>query len=74
MKRHYKCWLWKILWLLSLVSFVLALVGAYGRQVVLGLEPLAWFWNALVLGVLAMPIKMDCSDCGVCAVPKEGQM
>lgn len=70
MKQHYKCWIWKALWILSLASFVVALVGAYGRQAVFGLEPLAWFWNALVLGVLAVPVKLDCHNCGVCQVPK----
>ena len=66
-----KCWLWKLLWLLAAVCLVLAWVAVYMKNLVLGLEPLAWYWNALVLGVLAMPIKMDCHGCGTCGVSKE---
>ncbi len=31
---------------------------------VFGLEPLAWYWNALVLGVLAIGKKVSSSSCG----------
>lgn len=67
MKHTLKCWLWKGLWLLSVVAAVLAWVGLISRSVILGIEPLAWFWTALVLAVWAIPIKLNCADCGVCS-------
>ncbi|MBI4991755.1 MAG: hypothetical protein HZB99_00870 [Candidatus Harrisonbacteria bacterium] len=66
MSHSRKCLLWKLLWLASAVSLVMAWVAVWSRGLVAGLEPLAWYWNALVLAALATPIKMDCSDCGTC--------
>ena len=39
-----------------------------GNPLVFGLEPLAWYWNALVLGVLALGKKGrgGCHGCGSC--------
>lgn len=67
-KKHLKCWLWKILWVLSFGFFVVAIIGALRGGPLLGLDPLLGFWSALVLGVLAIPIKLDCADCSVCRV------
>ncbi len=66
MRHSLKCWLWKILWVLGGASFLLGLYGAYRGDFVLALDPLVWYWNALVLVVLAIPIKLDCHDCGAC--------
>jgi len=65
-KKHWKCWLWKGLWLAGVASLAMAWAAVWTRGLVLGLEPLAWYWNALVLAALATPVKMDCSDCGTC--------
>ena len=61
-----KCLLWKVLWGLGALSLVLAWVAVYQRGLVFGLEPLAWYWNALILAALSTPVKMDCKDCGTC--------
>jgi len=74
-RRHLKCLLWKGLWLISLVSLVVAWYGVGGNKVVLGLNSLGWFWNAVIFGILAVPVKLDCRACGVCkigAVQSEG--
>ena len=63
-----KCLLWKVLWLAAAVSLALSWYAIWTRGVVLGLDPLAWYWNALVLAVLAIPVKLDCKDCGTCSV------
>jgi len=47
----------KLLWILAFVAFILAwFSGTQG--VVFGFNAQFWFWNALVLGVLAIPVKM----------------
>jgi len=56
-KKHLKCRLWKVLWGLSFLSLVLAWSGFDGQY---------WMWNALVLAMLAVPIKLDCQSCKVC--------
>ena len=61
-----KCLLWKALWAAGALSLVMAWTGVYLKNLVLGLEPLAWYWNALVLAALSIPVKMDCKDCGTC--------
>lgn len=43
-----------IFWVLAVLSFVLALVAVVKKNLILGIEPLAWYWNSLVLGVLAL--------------------
>ena len=67
-RRHLKCWLWKLLWILSAAALIVAWVGIRGDKVLLGLNSLGWFWNALILGVLAIPIKLDCHTCAVCKI------
>jgi hypothetical protein len=56
-KKHAKCWVWKTLWGFGILSFVLALAGFDSQY---------WMWNALVAGVLAITIKLDCQSCEVC--------
>ena len=65
-RKHYKCMLWKGLWLLAAVSFILAFVLAKDGGWIMRMGAEAWYWNALILGILAIPIKLDCHDCGVC--------
>ncbi len=47
-------WLGFVLWLLSVVALVLAWVAVSRRGLVFGLEPLAWYWNSLIFGVLSL--------------------
>jgi hypothetical protein len=75
-KWHWVC-CWKpvlsvVLWLGGVASLVLAWVGLARQSLVLGLEPLAWYYNALIMGVLAMAGKqgMHCGGCGTC-MPEE---
>lgn len=66
LRHSLKCWLWKILWVLGAASLVLGVWGAYQGVFVLGFDPLVWYWNALILVALSIPVKLDCHDCGVC--------
>ncbi len=69
MKKHLvKCWLWKVLWVLSALSFILAWVSVIRQAPIGQFDPLFLLWNALVLAVLAAPIKLDSHSCGVCGV------
>ncbi len=62
-----KIWLWKVLWGLSALSFVLAWVSVI-RQAPLGqFDPLFLLWNALILGILAVSVKHE-PGCGHCEV------
>lgn len=73
-KWHWEC-CWKpmvgmVLWGAGMVSLVMAWVAVYRRGLILGLEPLAWYWNALVLGVLgagASSMGGGCGSCGTCS-------
>ncbi len=65
--KHLKCWLWKLLWVLGALSLVLAWVAGVNGQV-LQLPGIVWFFNALVFGILAVPIKLDCHSCDTCGV------
>ena len=67
-KHLIKCWLWKGMWVLAALSFVLAWVSVMRRAPIGQFDPLFLLWNALVLGVLATPIKLDCHDCTTCNV------
>ena len=70
--KHLKCWLWKILWALGFITFVLAWIANYNQGAIFGFGALAWFWTSLVLAVHAIPIKLDCHNCDVCQVaPKQ---
>lgn len=82
-KMHWRCcWmpmLGIILWVLSAVSVILAWVAIWKQALVLGYEPIAWYWNALVLGVLAIPMKSHGGWCkshgdscggGTCGIPE----
>ena len=60
------------LWLAAVASLVMAWVAVYQRGLVFGLEPLAWYWNALVLGVLSMGKKgYSHGSCGTCMSEKK---
>ena len=67
-KHLIKCWLWKAMWGLAILSFILAWVSVIRRAPIGQFDPLFLLWNALVLGVLATPIKLDCRRCGTCNV------
>jgi|GEM_PF-1503114 len=68
-KKHLiKCWLWKVMWALAALSFILAWVSVLMRAPIGQFDPLFLLWNALVLGVLAVPVKLDCHDCTTCNV------
>ncbi len=67
--KHLKCWLWKGLWGVSALSFLLSwAIVIYGSPL-FGLDPLLLLWTALVLGVLSIPVKLDCQNCTTCQVP-----
>ena len=66
-KKHLKCTLWKTLWGLATLLVVLTALNLLG-VVVLAHEPLACLAFAAVLGILAIPIKLDCASCGRCSV------
>lgn len=71
MNRHWYCLVRKalgqILWIAAALSLISAWTVMRTKALVLGLPDLVWYWNALVLGVLAAGIKLDgdCS-CNVC--------
>ena len=73
-KKHLKCWLWKVMWGLGALAFILAWVSVLMRAPIGPFDPLFLLWNALVLGVLATPIKLDCHSCDVCGVKSPGMM
>ena len=74
-KKHLiKCWVWKGLWVLSVVAFVLAWVSVLRKAPIGQFDPLFLFWNALILGVLAVPVKLDCKACETCNVSAPHQM
>ena len=52
-----------VLWTVAALCLVMAWVAVWRRGLVLGLEPLAWYWNALVLGVLAGGCKGHHGTC-----------
>lgn len=79
-KMHWRC-CWKpmlgiLFWLGAFVSLVCAW---YARDAVFwGYSGLGWYWNALVLGILAIPLKMKHGWCknhgdacggGMCGMP-----
>ena len=66
LSHNLKCLLWKGLWLAGAAAFLLGWASIYMKGLVLGLDPLGWYWNALILTALSVPVKMDCSDCGTC--------
>jgi len=77
-KWHWHCcWrplLGHVLWLAAAASLALAWVAVWRRGLVWGLEPLAWYWNALVLGMLALGKKSHCGNCGMCTPEEKGGM
>lgn len=64
------------LWLGGVASLVMAWVGLSRQSLVLGLEPLAWYYNALIMGVLAMAGKggRHCGGCGMCMTEEKKEM
>ena len=66
LKQVHKCWIWKGLWVLSVLAFVLAIVASKNDAAVFGFDAAHWYWNALLFGVLSVPIKLDCQACQVC--------
>lgn len=58
-------WLGMVLWLLAVVALVLAWVAVRQKGLILGLEPLAWYWNALIFGVLSLGAGKCDTTCSV---------
>lgn len=67
-KKHLKCWLWKILWGLSAIAFAFAWISVFRGAPFGQFDPLFLLWNALILGILSVPIKLDCQACDTCGV------
>ena len=64
---HWRC-CWRpvlgiILWVLSALSVIFAWIAVGKQTTVLGYPDLLWYWNALVLGVLAIPMKAKSGWC-----------
>ncbi len=73
-KWHVGCCLRSALWALAALTLVFAWVAVYKRGLVFGMDPLVWYWNALVLGVLANGAKGGCGSCGTCDSGEKGGM
>lgn len=56
--RKQKYMLGKALWSLSLLSLLIAWFTISGEGMFFGLDTITWYWNALIFGVLALPLKM----------------
>lgn len=77
-KMHWAC-CWKpmmsmVLWTAGMVCFVLGLVAITRPTGVFQISTLGWYWNALILGVLAMGSKgcgHGCAKCASCEMPEE---
>ncbi len=52
----------KALWVLAAISLILAWVS--GSDIIFGADALTWYINAIVLGILAIPLKIG--RCGSC--------
>ncbi|NCN53066.1 hypothetical protein GW950_01215 [Candidatus Wolfebacteria bacterium] len=61
--KNWHMWVGKALWSLAALAFVLGWVSLLRQQLVFSLDPVAWYWNALVLGVLAVPSKNSANCC-----------
>ena len=48
----------KVLWLLSVLSLLIAWFALSGDGIAFGLDTMSWYWNALIFGVLALPLKI----------------
>lgn len=79
-KMHWRCCWMPIIgggfWVLAVLSLIFAWVAK--DTVFLGYSGLGWYWNALVLGVLAIPLKLKSGWCrkhgdgcggGMCGMP-----
>jgi len=74
-KHVIKCWLWKGMWALAAFAFVLAWISVIRQAPIGQFDPLFLFWNALILGILAIPVKLDCHDsCTGCSVKSPSAM
>jgi hypothetical protein len=62
-----KVWAWKVLWVLSALSFILAWVSVIRQAPIGQFDPLFLLWNALILGILASSAKHE-PNCGTCEV------
>jgi hypothetical protein len=60
-----KMWLWKVLWGLSALSFIMAWVSVIMQAPIGQFDPLFLLWNALILGILANSAKHEpsCTTC-----------
>jgi hypothetical protein len=67
-KHSLKCMLWKVLWVLSLVSLAIAWVSIMRQAPVLGIDPGLLLWTGVILASLSVPVKLDCTSCGGCSV------
>ena len=56
------------MWSLGVFAFLLAWISVIIQRPIGSLDPLFLFWNALILGILAIPVKLDCQNCGTCNV------
>lgn len=64
-KKNWYSWVSHALWVLAALAFILGWVSLLRQSLVLNLDPVAWYWNALVMGVLSMGCKGS-DNCGTC--------
>ncbi len=73
---HCSCWylIGALFWFAALVSLIFAWV-ATAQGTVWGLDASHWYGDALVLGVLAIPLKLKrhaaSCNCGMCEEPRK---
>lgn len=53
--------LWKTLWAAAALCLLAALVSIKDGVPLFGLSISFWYWNALVLGVLSIPVRLNCT-------------
>ena len=66
-KCHWSCECWHILGIILWVAAVIALVYAWVATLqdsILGQRSSFWFANAMVLGILAAPLRLRGGNCG----------
>lgn len=73
-KHIIKCWIWKAMWGLAALAFLLAWISVIRQAPIGQFDPLFLFWNALILGILSIPVKLDCHDSCGCSVKNMGGM
>jgi hypothetical protein len=66
-RKHIKCILWKTLWGLAFIALILAWIGARSATgTIFTLDAGLLIYTSMILGILSIPLKLDCADCPTC--------